>query len=326
MAENSTQEQVVKYLTDAHAIEEQALPQMKAAPRIVDDERLAEIFRVHLEETELQEQRVRERLEALDASPSRLKDVVMKAGGAGFALFAKSQPDSPGKLVAHALSYEHLELASYELLIRVAERAGDGETADVARRNRDEEQAMANRLEESFDAAVEASLAEKEADDLEEELVTYLGDAHALEAQAIQLLELGPRMAGDPATAKVYSDHLAESRSHQTIVAARLEEHGAGPSKLKDAALRLGALNWGGFFKAQPDTPGKLAAFVYAYEHLEIGGYEQLKRVAERAGDAKTVRVAEEIIVQERAAAATVALEFDRAVEASLRAQGIAAA
>lgn len=326
MAENSTQEQVVKYLTDAHAIEEQALPQMKAAPRIVDDERLAEIFRVHLEETELQEQRVRERLEALDASPSRLKDVVMKAGGAGFALFAKSQPDSPGKLVAHALSYEHLELASYELLIRVAERAGDGETADVARRNRDEEQAMANRLEESFDAAVEASLAEKEADDLEEELVTYLGDAHALEAQAIQLLELGPRMAGDPATAKVYSDHLAESRSHQTIVAARLEEHGAGPSKLKDAALRLGALNWGGFFKAQPDTPGKLAAFVYAYEHLEIGGYEQLKRVAERAGDAKTVRVAEEIIVQERAAAAMVALEFDRAVEASLRAQGIAAA
>lgn len=326
MTDTSLQEQLVKYLTDAHAIEEQALPQMKAAPRIVNDERLAEIFRVHLEETELQEQRVRERLEALDASPSRLKDVVMKAGGAGFALFAKSQPDSPGKLVAHALSYEHLELASYELLIRVAERAGDGETADVARRNRDEEQAMANRLEESFDAAVEASLAEKEADDLEEELVTYLGDAHALEAQAIQLLELGPRMAGDPATAKVYSDHLAESRSHQTIVAARLEEHGAGPSKLKDAALRLGALNWGGFFKAQPDTPGKLAAFVYAYEHLEIGGYEQLRRVAERAGDAKTVRVAEEIIVQERAAAAMVALEFDRAVEASLRAQGIAAA
>ena len=249
----------------------------------------------------------------------------MKAGGAGFALFAKSQPDSPGKLVAHALSYEHLELASYELLIRVAERAGDGQTADMARRNRDEEQAMANRLEESFDAAVEASLAEKEADDLEAELVAYLGDAHALEAQAIQLLELGPRMAGDAATAKVYSDHLAESRSHQTIVAARLEDHGSGPSKLKDAALRLGALNWGGFFKAQPDTPGKLAAFVYAYEHLEIGGYEQLKRVAERAGDAKTVRVAEEIIVQERAAAAMVAVEFDRAVDASLRAQGIAA-
>jgi ferritin-like metal-binding protein YciE len=132
-------------------------------------------------------------------------------------------------------------------------------------------------------------------------------------------------MAGDPATAKVYADHLEESRSHATVVAARLEAHGAGPSKLKDAALRLGALNWGAFFKAHPDTPGKLAAFAYAYEHLEIGGYEQLRRVAERAGDAETVRVADGILVQERSAAAMVALEFARAMEASLRAQGIGA-
>ena len=70
----------------------------------------------------------------------------MKAGGVGFALFAKSQPDTPGKLVAHAYSYEHLELASYELLMRVAQRAGDAETADVARRIRDEEQAMGRAL------------------------------------------------------------------------------------------------------------------------------------------------------------------------------------
>ncbi len=326
MADTSLHEQLVKYLTDAHAIEEQALPQMKAAPDIAKDEQLAQIFREHHTETERHEQLVRERLEALDASPSRLKDAVMKAGGAGFALFAKSQPDSPGKLVAHALSYEHLELASYELLIRVAERAGDAETSKVAHRIRSEEAAMIERLESAFGAAVDASLADKNADDLEEELVKYLGDAHALEAQAIQLLELGPRMAGDPATAKVYSDHLEESRAHQTIVAARLEAHGASPSKLKDAALRLGALNWSGFFGAQPDTPGKLAAFVFAYEHLEIGGYEQLKRVAERAGDAKTVQVADEILAQKRSAAAMVALEFDRVVQASLRAHGIAVA
>ncbi|CAA9493589.1 MAG: hypothetical protein AVDCRST_MAG45-878 [uncultured Solirubrobacterales bacterium] len=323
MADDSLHQQLVKYLTDAHAIEEQALPQMKAAPGIAKDERLAEMFRAHHTETEGHEQRVRERLEALEESPSRVKDAVMKAGGVGFALFAKSQPDSPGKLVAHALSYENLELASYELLIRVAERAGDAETAEVARRNRDEEQAMIDRLEGSFDAAVDTSLAEKGADDLQEELVKYLEDAHALEAQAIQLLELGPRMAGEPVTAKLYADHLEEDRSHATVIAGRLEAHDRSPSKLKDAALRLGALNWGGFFKAQPDTPGKLAAFVFAYEHLEIGGYEQLKRVAGRAGDPETVRVVDEILVQERSAAAMVALEFDRVVDASLRAQGI---
>jgi Domain of unknown function (DUF892) len=61
----------------------------------------------------------------------------MKVGGAGFVLFAKSQPDTPGKLTANAYSFEHLELASYELLLRAAERAGDAETAEVARRIRD---------------------------------------------------------------------------------------------------------------------------------------------------------------------------------------------
>ncbi len=319
-------EQLIKYLTDAHSIEEQALPQMKAAPNIAKDEGIAQIFRDHHEETERQEQAVRERLEAHGASPSRLKDAVMKAGGAGFALFAKSQPDSTGKLVTHALSYEHLELASYELLTRVAERAGDTETAEVARRIREEERSMADRLEASFDAAVDASLGEKGADELEQELVKYLGDAHALEAQSIQLLQAGPKIAGEPATAKVYSDHLEESRSHARIIEGRLEAHGAEPSKLKDAALRLGALNWGGFFAAQPDTPGKLAAFAYAYEHLEIGGHELLRRVAQRAGDEKTVEVVDEILVQERSAAAMIASEFDRALEASLRAQGVAVA
>ena len=44
--------------------------------------------------------------------------------------------------------------------------------------------------------------------------------------------------------------------------------------------MRLGAVNWATFFKAHPDTPGKVAAFAYAFEHLEIGGYEQLLRVA----------------------------------------------
>jgi ferritin-like metal-binding protein YciE len=46
----------------------------------------------------------------------------MKVGGAGFVLFAKSQPDTPGKLTANAYSFEHLELASYRLLLR--RRAG----------------------------------------------------------------------------------------------------------------------------------------------------------------------------------------------------------
>jgi len=87
--------------------------------------------------------------------------------------------------------------------------------------------------------------------------------------------------------------------------------------------MRLGALNWGTFFQAHPDTPGKLAAFAYAFEHLEIGGYEQLLRVARRAGDGQTADTVEEILAQERAAAGKLAASFDVAVEAALEAQGV---
>ncbi|MQA74744.1 MAG: DUF892 family protein [Solirubrobacterales bacterium] len=62
------EDQLVKHLTDAHAIEEQALTQMRRAPGIADDPRLAEVFRRHLEETEGHERRVRERLAATTPS------------------------------------------------------------------------------------------------------------------------------------------------------------------------------------------------------------------------------------------------------------------
>jgi ferritin-like metal-binding protein YciE len=318
-------EQLTKYLTDAHSIEEQALVQMRLAPRIAGDEGLASIFREHWAETEGHERRTRERLEARGAAPSRIKEVVMKAGGVGFALFASSQPDTPGKLVAHAYSYEHLELASYELLIRVAERAGDEDTADAARSIRHEENAMARRLADSFDRAAEASLRAKRSDDPAHDLVKYLADAHAIEAQAIQLLERAPKLAGDAELEGLYREHLDETYGQQRLVAQRLQAVGGSPNKLKDAAMRLGALNWGTFFQSHPDTPGKLAAFSYAFEHLEIGGYELLARVATRAGDEDTARVAVTIAAQERAAAARIAGMWDRAIDASLREVGVGA-
>ena len=118
---DSVEEQLVKHLTDVHSIEEQALRQMASAPKIAGDPELARVFSEHLVETEEQERRVHERLEAHGAEPSKLKDVVARAGGAGMILFARSQPDTPGKLVSHAYSYEHMELAAYELLSIVAE-------------------------------------------------------------------------------------------------------------------------------------------------------------------------------------------------------------
>lgn len=315
-------EQLTKYLTDAHSIEEQALAQLRTAPDLAGDPKLADIYREHLHETEGHERRVRGLLEARDAKPSAAKDIVMKLGGKGFLLFAKLNPDTPGKLHAHSTSYEGLELASYELLAQVADRAGESDVAEAARAIRDEERAMIERLDASYDLAVDASLREVGRDDLAEQLRKYLADAHAIEEQAIALLEKSPQLAGDERLAQIYEEHLAETREHEELVRKRLEAMGGDPSGLKDAALRLGALNWGGFFAAHPDTPGKLCGFAFAFEHLEIAGYEQLRRVAQRAGDVETARLAERILEQERNAASLLGSSFDVAAAAALAAQG----
>jgi ferritin-like metal-binding protein YciE len=316
MTANDPQTQLVKYLTDVHSIEEQARIQMERAPKLVEGP-FAEAFERHLEETESQEQRVRERLEAHDASPSKLKDAAGQAGGFGMVLFARSQPDTPGKLAMHAFSYEHMEVAAYELLAVAAREAGDEATAALAGAIADEEREMAGRIAAAWDEAVEQALSAVEPDDLGDQLNTYLADVHALEGQSKKLLEKAGDMDLPQALSATVADHLAETEGHLAKIERRLDDRGAAPSGLKDAALRLGALNWGVFFAAQPDTPAKLAGFAYAVENLEVAAYELLLRVARRAGDTETVALAESILAEEERAARAVAGQWSVSMAAA---------
>src|SRR4051795_2461344 len=313
-------QQLTKYLTDAHSIEVQALAQLRGAPDAAGHPKLSELYREHLTETQRHEQRIRSLLGERGAKPSLTKDTVMKVGGKGFLLFARLNPDTAGKLHAHSLSYEALELSSYELLMRTAERAGEPEVANGAEENARDERAMMERLEASYDDAVDASLDAVGRDDLDEQLRKYLADAHAIEEQAIALLERGPKLAGNEHLAQIYGEHLDETRDHAEAVQERVTALGGDTSSLKDAALRLGALNWGAVFQGHPDTPGKLATFAYAFEHLEIGGYEELKRVAQRMSDTETASLVDKILQQERNAAQSIEGVLDAAVTASLRA------
>jgi ferritin-like metal-binding protein YciE len=324
MPPSDVQEQLVKHLTDCHSIEVQALVQMKAAPKLAGDAELAKIYEEHERETEEHKRLIEERLEAHGESRSIVKDVAGGLGAVPMVLFAKSQPDTPGKLANHALSYEHMEYAAYQLLERIARRAGDAETAEVAGRIADQELAMAERIEASFDRTVELSLAEQSPDDMTEQLTKYLADAHAIENQAIELLKRGRKIIGESELGKLFDDHLDETYAQQKALQARLDALGGSPNKLQDAAMRIGGLNIGGFFGAQPDTPAKLAGFAHAFEFLEVAGYEQLKRVAQRAGDAETVRIADRILGEERAMGAAIAAHFDDAVDATLEKRDMA--
>ena len=323
MNERTFDQQLVKYLTDAHSIEVQALEQMRRAPGLAGDPELSEVFQTHLGETEVHERLVREDLERRGAEPSTLKDVAGRVGGWGMVIFAWVNPDTPGKLAMHAHSYEHMELAAYELLRRFGERAGDERLQELAQRIGADERAMADRIAARWDRAVDASLREKGAEDLDEEVVKYLRDAHALEAQALQMLEAGPRIAEYESLAALFRQHLEETREHQRLVDERLQELGGRKPRFRAAGMRASALNTGAFFKVQPDTPVKLGGFAYAFEAVEAGAYELLGRTARRAGDERTAALADGILRNEQETAERVAGTWDDAVDAALSAQGV---
>jgi ferritin-like metal-binding protein YciE len=297
-----------------HSVERQALVQMRLAPRLVGGGMAADFHR-HRAETQGHLDLVGARLRAHGAEPSAAKDAAGWAGGVGMALFARVQPDTPGKLAFHAHSYENMELAAYRLLERVAEVAGDLETAAAARRIGDEEEAMVERIAGRFDQAVDDSL-RATGGDADGQLDTYLADMHALETQSTRFLEAARGVAEAPPLLAVFDAHLEETLGQRRRLEERIAARGGSPSRVKDAALGLGGANLAGFFAAQPDPPPKLAGFAFAFEQLEVGGYALLARVAARAGDEETAALAEALGREERTAAAAVAGAWDAALAA----------
>jgi ferritin-like metal-binding protein YciE len=143
---DSIQEQIVKYLTDVHSTEENAINQLKTGAESVEDPQLAQVLREHLAETEEHERLVRERLEALDASPSKMKDLAQKGAAAVTGAMAGAAPDTTGKVAIQAFAFEHLEIASYRSLRAVAERGSDNETVQLAGRILQEEERAAQKV------------------------------------------------------------------------------------------------------------------------------------------------------------------------------------
>lgn len=298
---------IVTYLADVHSVELQALAQMRLAPRVLADAQLADLFREHGRETEEHERLVQEQLRSRQARPSAVKDLAGRVGGWGMILFARMNPDTAGKLVAHAFSYEHMELAAYELLRRAAEVGDEPAIAQAAGFIGDQERLMADRLQRQWPRALDAALREKGDVDLSSEVAKYLRDAHALESQSLQLLRSARSIVDEPSLAAVFARHEVQTRGHLRLLAARLAELGAHPARLQDAALRAGAVALAAFFGAQPDTPVKLAGFAYAFEALEQAGYGLLALTARRAGDEPTARLAEQIMAEELRAAESIA-------------------
>ena len=105
----------------------------EALPEVHDLlERMSSAFGSHEETTREHERRVRARLRALGADPSRPREL-----GLGAAAFLRGHlgrlgGQNHGAGARDAFIFEHLEIASWELLEHLARRAGDTQTAELA--------------------------------------------------------------------------------------------------------------------------------------------------------------------------------------------------
>jgi ferritin-like metal-binding protein YciE len=153
---------LVEYVQNAHAMEQNILLMLDSIILTTRDPELVAMFRRHKEETRRQEQLLRERLKALGGVglASAGKDLTAIAAAQVKGLADLWRSDKPAQNARDAFVTEHLEIAAYELLERLAERAGDAETAEVARKNRAEEEAMAERIASNWDGFLDLALAE----------------------------------------------------------------------------------------------------------------------------------------------------------------------
>lgn len=161
MPEKDVQEKLVSYISDAIALEQNVEQMLGGMISTTEDPAMKARLERHREETRRQAERLRARLEAHGESESAVKNVAAKAGAAMKGLLDVGRGDTAGRNARDGYATEHLEIAAYQLLERVATIAGDGETATVARTNRAEEEDMARFIEAHWDDVAAPSLREE---------------------------------------------------------------------------------------------------------------------------------------------------------------------
>lgn len=313
-------EHLVNHLRDAHAIEVDSCRQLARVIVLADDDDVSLGYAEHLEQSKHHEQTVRELIEANHQEPSPVQDKTICGGVVGLRQLADIAPATPVRLAMRMFALEQLEVATYELLAAIATRAENDDAAAVADRLLEDERVAAERVAGTFDHSARAFInghrCDSDRDGALRPLLDHLRDVHALEQQSLKLLDLAANeLCRDEKLQRMYAKHLEQTQKHERLINDRLEAHAQKPSAIKDLQMTAPGTAFKELGKDPPDIAVKLAMNFFCFEHLEIAAYEQLRRIARRADDDDTVRVAGEILDQERAAAQEVGQSFERAVE-----------
>src|SRR5947199_2865512 len=154
-------EQLIKHIDEAYAMEQNVLRMLDGMISTTDDPEILDALEHHRMQTQHHADRMAQRLEAHGASPSAVKQIGGVLGALAKMPLDFVRGEKAGRNARDGYATEHLEIASYELLRRIAQKAGDEETAQAATDIIAEEAAMAKLIEEHWDRFAELSLQEE---------------------------------------------------------------------------------------------------------------------------------------------------------------------
>jgi len=153
--------QLIKHIDEAHAMEQNVLRMLEGMIATTDDPEILDALEHHKLQTQNHADRMAERLEAHEMAPSTVKQIGGVLGALAKMPLDFVRGEKAGRNARDGYATEHLEIASYELLWRIAQKAGDEVTAQAAQEIIAEEQAMAALLERNWDKFAELSLIEE---------------------------------------------------------------------------------------------------------------------------------------------------------------------
>lgn len=153
------QENLLDWLRDAHAMEQQAEQMLKAqSSRLEHYPQLKARIDQHIEETLDQQKLIDECLQRLGGEASTMKDLGGKLMAFGQAVGGSMMSDEVIKGAMSGYVFENMEIASYTVLIAAAQAAGDTQTQKVCEKILPQEVAMADWLLKHLPQLTEAFL------------------------------------------------------------------------------------------------------------------------------------------------------------------------
>lgn len=157
---------LVANLRNAHALEKQVLAVLQPQLRILRDyPDLHGKISQHITDTHDQVKRLDHALKSCGTMPSLAKDALLSFMGIGQASVQGLSADAVLKAVVADMMTEHLEIATYRMLIVLAEMAGKSELGPALSQSLQEEQEMANWLSENLEDLTRRFIAQEAAKD-----------------------------------------------------------------------------------------------------------------------------------------------------------------